>query len=247
LAFNAQMPTTDDEFRSAISAILEIFDSAPEWSARPADHKRAAIAFAWTQKTLSLARAVLILTDAGAGHEAESLARQVLEFTVQTHWLAVGTNARAEAVMTNYQRSMANLDVDRATSKFPLPSEAFQEVAAAEFDPKGESFGSFKTVCESLGVEDLYVMYRILSSGMHPGWPAAQAFLAIDGDEENSSTFLLRQTAVREQTPALGMTAVCLVWLGRGLDSLMPTKPFKAPLIAMAKRLRMRVRILPIG
>jgi hypothetical protein len=193
------------------------------------------IAYGWTAQVYRFAQALLVLVDAGFEHEARVLVRSILEYTITLDWLTkVGENG-VDAVVRQHQRSMKAIHASTdPVFKNPEMEAALRAVLAADV-PKvdeEEALRVFKTICEELGIDEtLYIVYRVECSFSHPTLAAASEY---DATLENGGAPAVRVTP----TGGLGvvaLTAHCLVWAGRALDTLLVNRPLRKELQEIAR------------
>jgi hypothetical protein len=105
------------------------------------------------------------------------------------------------------------------TADLVVPREVEEEIQRiAPGVPEGEIVGQFRQICEKLDVLDLYVVYGVESTFVHPSIPTINAYCDNYGVLQTTP-----QRALHRGNFAL--LAPCLIWAGRDLDSLTEGQP----------------------
>lgn len=171
------------------------------------------------------ARAAIILTGAGMGHEAHLHVRAALEHTVLLHWVTERGLPGVDAVLAN-QAAQVDRSVRTArAAQLALGPEIEQAMAATRIDERKAS-QAFRKVCEDLGILDLYFVYGVESQFVHP------SVLTINSYAGASGLTMAPQGDLHRGNFAL--LAPCLIWSGRALDRLVSGQPRTAQLEALA-------------
>ena len=165
------------------------------------------------------ARAALVLTDAGMAQESHVLVRVALEHTILLHWVVERGDAGVDAMLNTQSQSVNKSIKTMRTAELVVPREVEEEIQRIAPDvPEGEIVGQFRRVCEQLGILDLYVVYGVESTFVHPSIPTINAYC----DERG----MLRTTPQLDiHRGNFALLAPCLIWAGRDLDSLIEGQP----------------------
>src|SRR5271170_6087299 len=100
------MDLTDGDFRTAIEELISLYETLPATEVDVENARLMQVAHGWTAQIFRFAKSILVLADSGFGHEADVIARSMLEYTVILHWvLEVGDDA-VDALMSEHQRSL---------------------------------------------------------------------------------------------------------------------------------------------
>lgn len=229
------MDLTDGDFRTAIEELISLYETLPATEVDVENARLMQVAHGWTAQIFRFAKSILVLADSGFGHEADVIARSMLEYTVILHWvLEVGDDA-VDALMSEHQRSLKAAS-KKADPDLGLPMEAIQEILSVEVREVDEqdTLRWFEGVCRELGVEsNLYVVYRVMCAVAHPTISAAAAYLVDLGDSVPSG-FKPEPSGGLEAVP---LAASLLVWAASSLDSLLEGRPMEESIEGIAARI----------
>lgn len=88
----------------------------------------------------------------------------------------------------------------------------------------------FGTICRMLGLEELYVMYRVESWYSHPRWSSAATYIS-----EVGGTTVAVQEPKEDHGPSVIAPVVCsLIWSAKAFDYALDGNPLKDALAAIA-------------
>lgn len=165
------------------------------------------------------ARAALVLTGAEMAQESHVLVRVALEHTILSHWVAQRGNAGVDAMLNSRSLTVNKSIRTMRAAELVVPREVEEEIQRiAPEVPEGEIIGQFRKICEQLGVLDLYVVYGVESTFVHPSIPTVNAYCDDRG--------ILRATPQRDiHRGNFALLAPCLIWAGRDLDGLTKDQP----------------------
>jgi hypothetical protein len=102
--------------------------------------------------------------------------------------------------------------------QFPREVEQEMEKLGPGID-EGQAVGQFRQVCKQVGVMDLYFIYGVESSFIHPSVMTINAYAHPSGKSLSTKP---------EDRPHLGnfeLLAACLIWAGQDLDRLIEGHP----------------------
>lgn len=158
------------------------------------------------------ARAALVLTDAGMAQESHVLVRVALEHTILLHWVAERGDAGVDSMLNSQSQNVKKSIKTMHTAKVIVPKEVKEEIERIAPDvPEGEIVGQFRRICEQLDVLDLYGVYGVESTFVHP------SILTINAYCDDYGT--LRTTPQRDiHRGNFALLASCLIWAGRDPD-----------------------------
>jgi hypothetical protein len=233
-------------YRKLIDGLLNDFEGMTELTYRAADVRTGRLVFALTNQIHRTAAAILVLNDADMDHEAQPLLRQVLEFTVQAHWLSCRGDGVVDLFLGRDERSRKAFLADVGSDgPFTIDADLAEEIRAAEAPVRSDlgELATIEAVFNSLGLRSsLWVVYRYLSGYAHPSSFAVSGYLT----ELHDGTIAgVKRPEPPGEHAILGILVHCLIWSSRALDDLVLGKPRKQRLREVAKELGVRPR-LPI-
>jgi hypothetical protein len=222
-------------------SIVQVLVSEYERGIPPRDIEgvsREVLACAWGfyAQVNRLARALLLLIDNGMGHETYILARVALEHTVLLHWVVERRDAGVAAVLASQSKRVSQtLNIVREAQMVfsPRIEREMREVTVSVNEAK--AVGQFKTICKELNALELYFLYGVQSSFVHPSVATVNTFLDAEGNPVNQA-----QRRVHEVN--LAVLAYCLIWANRDLDTLTPGHPRAEEL----ERLARSIEVAPV-
>jgi hypothetical protein len=151
--------------------------------------------------------------------ESHVLVRVALEHTILLHWVAERGDAGVDAMLSTQSQNVSKSVKTMRTAKLAVPREVEEEIQRITPDlPEGEIVGQFRRICEQLDVLDLYVVYGVESTFVHPSILTINAYCDDRG--------ILQTTPQRDlHRGNFALLAPCLIWAGRDLDSLTEDQP----------------------
>jgi hypothetical protein len=234
------------QYRKAVDDMLKQFEALPSVRGKARDQEIIEIAYAWAAQVYRFARAILVLADAGFEHEAQVLARSMLEYTITLHWLVEVRDRGVKAVMRLHQRALRNIQETASKGEgMLLPADAIDSVLSVDVPQVDEedTLRRFEEICAEHGiVHNLYLAYRVMSAVAHPSYSAVAEYVEVD--EETGEVTMLRADPPPRAGSAVSWAAHCLVWTGRALDKLLSDRPLRKELQRIARQIE-TVRVLP--
>lgn len=185
------------------------------------------------------ARAAVLLSDNGMGHEAGIIARIMMEHTVVMHWIVEQGDDGVDALLANQSKRMKKW-VDRTTkeSSLAVPPEIASELMDG-FDGIDEekALKQFDRICREVGVEDLYSAYGFLSNFVHPTTTTSNIYC-----DPSHNLRLAPPPELGENN--ISLITHCLIWAERDFDRLTPGHPKADGLEKLASSVK-AVPVLP--
>lgn len=228
--------STDPELYRGIVQVLVAEYECGRPPSRIEGVSRDVLACAWGfySQINRLGRAALLLTDNGMGHETHVLARVALEHAVLLHWVIERRDKGVAAILAS-QSNRVNQSIKTAReAQMVLSPEIEREMrkaAATGSTNDVKAVGQFKTVCKDLALLELYFVYGVESSFIHPTVVTINSYLNDHGDLTNEP-----QRVTHEGN--LALVAHCLIWANRDLDSLTPRQPRADELERLARSIQ---------
>jgi Family of unknown function (DUF5677) len=157
---------TEERYRRAIDEMVRALAQMPTplTLANPNRVRCLQLAYGWGAEIHRLARAVIVLLDAGLGHEARPIVRVLLEHTVTLHWLVEAGDGAAEAFLARHERSMQKLRKDAEGGPLMPPPDLVAPKAIGEVPilPEGQALRDFRSICRDLSLlNTLYAVFRL--------------------------------------------------------------------------------------
>lgn len=196
------------------------------------------IVWGYAAHSHKMARAALVLDDAGLGLAARPSMRFAYECALTAHWVAQVDDAlnallieelrKADRLADNVLKTGIHLDVDR-------PSDA--DAVAQLSTTSQESARKFIELCDDLhpGGLSAYVLYRALSTYSHASPVLSDHYIKLGDDG--------RETLTPDGNPGAMSTAdvylltASVMWAARAVDFFIKGRPRRNELRAVARRL----------
>jgi hypothetical protein len=225
-------------------SIVQVLVSEHERSTPPRDIEgvsRDVVACAWGfyAQINRLARASLLLIDNGMGHETYILVRVALEHAVLLHWVVERRDEGVAAVLASQSKRVNQTisTVREAQMVFSSKIERQMQTATVSTN-EAKAVGQFKTVCKELNALELYFLYGVQSSFVHPSVATINSYLDAEGNPVNQP-----QRRVHEVNVAV--LAYCLIWANRDVDTLTPGHPRAEELEKLARSIEVAPALPP--
>jgi hypothetical protein len=232
------------EYVAIVEELIRDFDATAEIEMRRKDVNVGLLMFGLAKAAVRTSAAALALWRQGFELEAAPQVRLVFELGVKAQWVYHHRNEGFDAMVSVGARGTKRLAKQALDAGFSVPEDVLADLAS-DVRPRtaaSNKLESFEKVCGDVRASDnLYLIYRTLSSYSHAGSQLAQRFL--DLDEEGK----LKPAS----PPSLGFTGeawtlgVGLVYASRAFDEWCMTKPRKRALRAAAQRLGVPPLLLP--
>jgi hypothetical protein len=186
-----------------------------------------------------LARSSLLLIDNGMGNETHILTRTALEHEILLHWIAERRDEGVAAVLASQSKRVnENIRTVREAQMVLSPQiEREMQAAAGARTNEAKALGQFRTVCKELGLLELYFVYSVESSFVHPSIVTVNSYIDDSGNFANEPQRM-------SHAANLEMLAYCLIWANRDLDTLTPGQPKADELERLARSIQ-AVPVLP--
>ena len=166
-------------------------------------------------------RASILLIDNGMGHETHVFVRVALEHAILLHWIVERRDEGVAAVLASQSKRVGQTIKTAREARMVLSPEvdrAMKATAVTERTNEVKALGQFKTVCQELGLLELYFVYSVESGYVHPTVATINSYLDSSGNPATEPQRTISETNI-------AMLAYCLIWANRDLDTLTPGHP----------------------
>jgi hypothetical protein len=219
-------------FREVADELIRLSSARSEVQPRGTTARLAAILIGLELELVDTARACLLLLDNGFADASLPLARKCFEYGVVAQYLNLTRDT--EAYFDVSDDIWRKIDREQRNTGLPLPPELTAQLDRnAPAPPGAATLKRFEQVCAAFEGSGLYLLYRHMSSSVHPWLPGTLRWLTPD-DNPIGLRFVQGQTI--GHVAVLWPLVAGLLWVGRAVDLLTTHKPRQSALKAAGRR-----------